>query len=138
MDVLATVQKLIELTNSSFEEEARTAAMRAIRLIQDHNLLSAPPAPKARREEIAKIADKCVRNLVPTLRELAETAVYPVYTPRIFAEMALEGCEISQDEIKTFTHYAKRTLKELSRASTLEYLPGRGYRLRYTMWDIAA
>jgi hypothetical protein len=138
MDVLETVQKLMNLANSPVEEEARTAAMKAIRLIQEHKLLMVTGPSKIRKVEIQQLAELRTRNLVGCLQDLAKIAIYPTYTPRSIADLSLDTGEISEKELPTFVHYARQSLKMLTTKGVLEYSHGKGYRLVYTLCDMAA
>lgn len=138
MDVLETVQKLMNLASSPIEEEARTAAMKAIRLIREHKLLTSPGPSKIRRAEIQQLAELRTRNLVGCLQELAGVAIYPTYTPRSVADLSLDTGEISERELPTFVYYARQSLKMLTAKGILEYYRGKGYRLVYTLCDMAA
>jgi hypothetical protein len=60
-DVLQTVQKLVKLAQSENEEEARTAALTATRLMQEHRLVLVP------QDELER-----VNRVIGEARELAE------------------------------------------------------------------
>jgi hypothetical protein len=62
-EVLEKVQKLVRLAASDNEEEARTAAMQATRLMKEHELVLVP------RSEIERI-----EKVIGDARELATTS----------------------------------------------------------------
>jgi len=146
--VLEKIRKLISLTDSPFEEEARSAAMLAIRLIKEHKILdSIPMEPKPKKVAPSKECRSSLRvsayakiaRFLDFLRRKATEGLRPFYGATEFANRSVETGEIQASDRAIFLYYLRQALREHTTKGNIEYQNGKGYRLHYAlMWAEAA
>lgn len=147
--ILEKIRKLISLTDSPFEEEARSAAMLAVRLIKEHKILDSIPA-NHNQPKIVKPSKECrsglrvsayakVARFLDFLRRKAIEGLRPSYGATEFANKSVETGEIQASDRAVFLYYLRQALREHTTKGNIEYRSGKGYRLHYAlMWAEAA
>lgn len=140
-DVLTKVHKLIGLTDSPFEEEARTAALKAVKLIRENKLLPSPePSIESKRQAaLAGLVATYLDGVIFKLQKQAKSAVYMFVTAKSVAAEITASCEVRPEFQNILLSCVKRQLRDRVSVRELEFKPGKGYRVPYSMvWDIVA
>lgn len=144
--VMDKVRKLIALTESPFEEEARTAAMMAIRLIKEHKILDrvkveGEPVKMSRqtRSNIRSSAYAKIARFLDFVKGLPHSDSRCYYSATGMVERAVEHGEIDRSDRAVYLYYLRQALRQQVLFGSLEYRAGKGYYLHYTcMWAHAA
>lgn len=110
---LAKVQHLMALAtdNGASSEEARTAAVLAIRLIRENNLLAAKKQPYEQLAEIRESAEQEAADFIKILKKKARKKQYPLLSAAQIVNMAVEMGEISPEEKDYFLKYFRKALR---------------------------
>ncbi len=146
---LDRVQLLMNLTDSPHEEEARTSAVLAMRMIRKYGFKIVEhaasnddepslnsykgPAPRRDREELKEMAWAKVERLYSFLEKKAwQEEKYPVFSARQLAERSAVDGHIHHDDQMTFEQYLRVWLRTAVIQGRLESVRGYGggYRLR--------
>lgn len=151
MTILSRILKLFALAESDNDDEARNAAMAAVRLIKEHRLLDGVQIPKpanhnlpsrptrSRRSDLQLEAFLKVTRFVAFLQRRAGEGSYPAFEARYIVNRAVKDGSISQADSESFLYYMRKSIRMRMKDGTIEYIPGKGYRLRPTlMWENAA
>jgi len=151
VNILEKIQKLIDLTESTSGEEGRNAAVAAVKLIKEHKVLEslmfasyaesrAPrPSPRQSREKIKTQAYQKAWRFIAFLRRKATDGTYPSYEAKTLVDRAVQDGTLAVEHREVFLHYLRQALRAQVQEGQIEYVRGKGYRLRYTlMWETAA
>jgi len=150
-NILAKVQKLIALADSPVEEESRNAAILAVRLIKQHDLLKQPESnvtsskklfksSRRSREDLKFIAYMQAHTLLRVLGRKAKFDQYPFYSAGKLADRCVARGVIDWSERSAFYHSLTSVLKELVESGCLELVRGKGYKypMDVQMREVAA
>lgn len=149
--ILSKILKLFALVESDNDDEARNAAMAAVRLIKEHRLLDGirirkpanynlpPRSMRSRRADLQLQATQKVGRFVAFLRRKADCGSYPAFEVRSIVNRAVKEGSISPADSDAFLYYMRKSIRERMKNGTIEYIPGKGYRLKpILMWENAA
>jgi hypothetical protein len=132
---LVKVQKLMALALNlgAGEEEARTAAHAAVRLIHEHKLLKEREEPpwvytqqdwQLTKEELRTLAESKVDRFVAFLRKKAVKGEFPCFTARCLTLKAFSSGEFHPLDRQTYQNYLQRALQIRVKIGLLGSRPG--------------